>query len=367
MSTRTGFLQAARDAGAAAARRAADGDADRRLHPEVAEALVAAGFARRFVPERLGGEPAPYAEVAAAVAAVGEGCASAAWVASLHAHTGRFATYLPDNGQSEVWDKGPDTRLVTALVPQGRAEATAGGWRVWGTWSYVSGVDYADWALVLGPHPSQAGMPERFFAVRRSDFTVSDTWHTLGMRGTGSQSVTLDGVFVPEHLSFLREDLFSGQPVAPGDPRNGVPLFAVNGLTFGAPVLGAARGALALAADRLQAPGGKPAKESARIAFARAAAEIDAAGLLLDRVATTADAGRPDPGLVARSRRDSAYAAQALGGAVDMLFRRNGVRGQAQSDPMQRYWRDVQGAVTHGVLQFEPAALEYTAGQVGVH
>lgn len=362
MSTRTALLQAARAAGDAASRRAADADAERRLHPEVAEALVEAGFARRFVPERLGGEPTAYADVAAAVAAVGEGCASAAWVASLLAHTGRFATYLPDKGQCDVWDKGPDTRLVTAVVPQGRTEPTAGGWRVWGTWSYVSGVDYADWALVLGPHPSQEGLPERFFAVRRADFTISDTWHTLGMRGTGSQSVTLEGVFVAEHLSFLREDLFSGRPASPGHPRNAVPLFSVNGLTFGAPVLGAARGALALAADRLHAPSGRPARESARIAFARAAAEIDAAGLLLDRVARTADEGRTDPGTVARSRRDSAYAAQALGGAVDLLFRGNGVRGQAQSDPLQRYWRDVQGAVTHGVLQFESAALEYTAG-----
>ncbi|MET8170380.1 acyl-CoA dehydrogenase family protein [Streptomyces sp. NPDC005329] len=363
MSTQSGFLEAARAAGETAARRAAAADADRRLHPEVAEALVEAGFTRRFVPESLGGEPVSYAAVTTAVASVGEGCASAAWIASLLAHTGRFATYLPENGQAEVWEKGPDTRLVTAVVPQGSAEPVEGGWRVSGTWSYVSGVDFADWALVLGPGPGQDGTGSRFFAVRRSDFTVLDTWHTLGMRGTGSHSITLDGVFVPEQRSFPREDLFSGEAGPHVPALNAVPLFSVNGLTFGAPVLGAARGALALAAERL-GTGNRPAKESTRTAFARASAEADAAGLLLERIARTADEGCTTPDLVARSRRDSAYAAQALAGAVNLVFHGNGVRGQDRSDPLQRYWRDVQGAVTHGVLQFEPAALEYTASLV---
>lgn len=351
-------VEAARTAAETASRHADAADAERRLPVQVVDALTEAGFSRRFVPEHLGGEPVSYAELTEAVAAVGEGCASAAWVASLLAHTGRFAAFLPLDGQDEVWEKGPDARLVAGVVPQGTATRIHSGWRVSGTWFFVSGVDHADWALVQGPDPATSGSPARMFAVPRSDFAVTDTWHTLGMRGTGSNALTLDDVFVPEHRSFLHEDLFLGRNAQSGGERTGIPLFAVNGLTFCVPVLGAARGALKLAQSG-QLSTKKPPRDSQRVALATAAAEIDAAGLLMERVARTADAGRPQPHLVARSRRDSAHAAHALAGAVDRLFRGNGVRSQDQYDPLQRYWRDTQGAATHGALQFEAAALEY--------
>ncbi|WP_394833056.1 hydrolase [Pendulispora rubella] len=344
-----------------AARHASEGELHRRLHPEVARALTEFGFARRFVPERFGGEPVSYAQLTADVAVAGAGCASAAWVASLLAYSGRFATFLPERGQEEVWAGGPDVRFVAAMIPQGRAVRVDGGFRLSGTWHYVSGVDYADWALVLGPAAENA--PSRFMAVRREDFTVEDTWHTLGMRGTGSHSITLTDVFVPEHRTLPQADLFAGNR---GGVHGAPPLFAVNGLTFAAPLLGAARGAARLAAATLgDAPGRPPAKESYRIAYTRATAEVDAAGLLLARVAESVDEGPVTPELVARSRRDAAYATQLLVDAVDRLFEGNGVRSQAQSNPLQRFWRDVRGGATHGVLQFEAAALEFTKGPGG--
>ncbi|MFJ6937481.1 acyl-CoA dehydrogenase [Streptomyces sp. NPDC101132] len=369
MSAPTAAITAARAAGAVAARHAAEADAGRRLHGDVVAALTGAGFARRFVPEHLGGEPVTFTELTEAVAAVGEGCASAAWVASLTAHVGRFATYLPLEGQEEVWEKGPDTRLVAAVVPQGTTGRVDGGWRISGTWNFLSGVEFCDWALLLGP-AAPGGRPtgkERFFVVRRDDFVIEDTWDTLGMRATGSHSVRVDDVFVPDHRTFRQADLFEGRRseeaggARTGVPGDGLPIFAVNGLTFAAPVLGAARGALALAEQSLGGTDGRPpARDAYRTAFALSAGEIDAAGLLLRRVAETADLGGLTPGLVTRARRDSALATRMLAGAVDRLFKGNGVRSTATGAPLQRYWRDVTSAATHGVLQFEPAALEFT-------
>ena len=344
-----------------AARRAMDAESYRRLHPEVVEALIGYGFSRRFVPERLGGEPVSYAELTADVAAVGVGCASAAWVASLLAYSGRFATHLSERGQNELWANGPDVRIVAAMVPQGTVSPVDGGWQLSGTWHFVSGVDYADWALVLGPVVGK--QPPRFMAVRREDFIIEDTWHTLGMRGTGSQSITVADVFVPAYRTMSQADLLAGNGAFPGATQRCVPLFAVNGLTFGAPLLGAARGAARLAAATLSGePGRPPAKESYRIAYTRATAEIDAAGLMLARIASTVDEGRMSPEFVTRNRRDAAFATQMLVVAVDRLFEGNGVRSQAQSNPLQRFWRDVRSGATHGVLQFEAAALEFTKG-----
>lgn len=340
-----------------AGRWAPEAEAHRRLHPEVVKALVRYGFCRRFVPERLGGEPVSYLELTADVAAVGAGCASAAWVASLLAYSGRFGAHLSERGQEEVWANGPDARIVAAMIPQGTVTPVNGGWQVSGTWHFVSGVDYADWALVLGP---ATGKTARFMAVRRDEFTIEDTWHTLGMRGTGSQSITLTDVFVPEYRTMSQADLLIGKSASPGATQRRVPLFAVNGLTFGAPILGAARGAARLAAANLAGESGRaPAKESSRIAYTRATAEIDAAWLMLARIASTVDEGPVSPELVVRNRRDAAFAAQMLVAAVDRLFEGNGVRSQAQSNPLQRFWRDVRSAATHGVLQFESAALEF--------
>jgi alkylation response protein AidB-like acyl-CoA dehydrogenase len=95
---------------------------------------------------------------------------------------------------------------------------------------------------------------------------------------------------------------------------------------------------------------------------ARAAAEIDAAGLLVERVATTADSGRITPQLVRRSRRDAAFALETLTAAVDRLLRVGGTQAQDSSHPLQRAWRDVRSVASHAVMQFEPAAIDYTQG-----
>ncbi|MBD0694978.1 acyl-CoA dehydrogenase family protein, partial [Streptomyces sp. CBMA123] len=233
-----------------AAKHAADADQQRRLHPDVVHGVVAAGFARHFVPERWGGDAGGFADLLAAVATVGEGCTSAAWVAALTATVPRMAAHLPLAGQREIWADGPDTLLVGALMPLGRAERAPGGWRLTGTWSFVSAVEFADWALVCGQTPGEdGGRVARYFAVRRGDFQVQDTWFTVGMRGTGSNTLTVADVFVPDQRVCTRAAVLDGECPGAVDGCTRVPLKAVNGLSFAAPVLGAARALLAGWAD----------------------------------------------------------------------------------------------------------------------
>jgi len=358
MSVPKPMLSAVTTAGETAARYAAAADADRRLPKEVIDALVTAGFARCFVPERFGGEPARFTEVMNAVATMAEGCASAAWVSSLLSQGSRIAGYLPEKGRAEIWAEGAETLLVVALVAQGSARPVTGGWVLSGTWSYVSGVEFSDWALVLAT--PDGGGDARFFAVPRAAYTVVETWFSLGMRATGSHSLTLDEVFVPAHCSFPGWEMFQGRPADSEEPCHRVPLFAVNGLTFGAPILGSARAALKIAEAALRTPGGTPPKDSTRIGYARSAGEIDAAALLLNRVADLADRGRCEAGLLLRGSRDSTFAVDLLVAAVDRLFAGTGTGGQAETQPLQRIWRDVHTAGSHGVLRFEPAALRFT-------
>ncbi|USQ84488.1 acyl-CoA dehydrogenase [Streptomyces phaeoluteigriseus] len=360
------FVSAARAAGVPAGRHAARADRERRLSPDVVAALVEAGFSRALVPARHGGDPTDFVTLTEAVAAVGEGCASAAWIGSLLAYTARFAAYLPAEGQAEIWADGPDSRLVSSLVSTtATALAADGGWRLSGTWTYASGVEFSDWALVMA---MVAGADEqrqaRFFAIPRDAYRIEETWDTVGMRATGSHTLVVEEVFVPGHRSFLMDDMFAGRGAVSDEPRHSQPLFAVNGLTFAAPVLGAARGALELSERALadKAARGTEPSEALRIAHARAAGEIDAAGLLLTRAALSVDRATATDEVLVRNRRDCALATQLLVGAVDALFHGGGTRSQSAADPLQRIWRDTHSAASHMVLQFEPAALAFTRG-----
>ncbi|MER7181901.1 hypothetical protein ABT404_20855, partial [Streptomyces hyaluromycini] len=98
------------------------------LHPEVAAALPATGFARHFVPSRWGGRAGGFAELVDAVAAVGQACASTAWCCALLAGHARLAAHLPERAQAELWADSPDTAIAAAVVPpSGRLTRAPGG------------------------------------------------------------------------------------------------------------------------------------------------------------------------------------------------------------------------------------------------
>lgn len=358
-----------------AARCAEEAETARRLSPQVIEALRDAGFARHFVPPAHGGAAGGFTELTSAVGLVGEGCTSAAWAASLTAYAGRNAAFLPEEGQAEIWADGPDVLLASALVPSGRAEPVADGWRLNGEWKYTSGVHFADWVLACAPVPTEGPVvpgarPQvRFFAVPRADFSIADSWFTVGMRGTGSDTLLLTDVFVPEHRTLTRSSAHAGWAPASNTHCHIVPMHAVNALPFAGPLVGAARGALrawiARTGARVDRRGQAVAeKPSTQVALARSAAEVDAAELLILRTAAIADGTQecPPGGEVAvRGARDLALAVELLVSAVDRVFRAGGTSGQSSSDPVQRFWRDVNSAASHVALSFETTGAAYGA------
>ncbi|HEY9475017.1 MAG TPA: acyl-CoA dehydrogenase family protein, partial [Mycobacteriales bacterium] len=309
-----------------------------------------------------------FAEITEALTVLAAGCASTAWCASIAATLGRMAAYLPAEGQSEVWARGPDAFICGALMPAGRAESVDGGYRVSGEWAYMSGVEFSDWALVCSTVAVGERPEVRFFLVPRSAYRITDTWFNLGMRGTGSNTLVLGETFVPGSRSFTRDELVEGRAADATAACHNVPLRAVNSLSFAAPALGAARGAArtwsALVAPKIRAFTGNNRisggdRGTLEIAFARATGEMDAAQLLVDRAAGIADQGAVTVEHTLRNARDSAVAVDLLASAVNRLFRVVGTRGQSEGHPFQRFWRDVHTATGHTVLQVDPAASAY--------
>ncbi|KUN07198.1 hypothetical protein AQI95_11690 [Streptomyces yokosukanensis] len=373
-------------------------DAERRLSPELAAEITAAGFPAHFVPRRWGGSAGTFRQLVDAVAAVGEECVATAWCAALYAAHGRLAAYLPERGQRELWGASPDVRIAAAVVPPaGRAVPEGEGWRIWGEWHYASGVDHADWVLVAvrlegagggphghgpgggthaaaggagggahgdepdgGAHGADRGVPEvRCFAVPCRELVIKDSWHSLGLRGTGSNTVVAAGVLVPRHRSFTLAELDNVREGA--DRCHAVPHRLVAPLQFAAPVLGAARGAWrhAFAAERAGRPGVRAAVTPE--VLARADGEIEAALLLLGAAADRADAGDAGPDAVTRNQRDAALAAELCTTAVDRLFRAGGTRAHLDGDPLQRAWRDLSTGASHATLAFGTAAAAFMA------
>ncbi|MDQ0779121.1 two-component flavin-dependent monooxygenase [Streptomyces aurantiacus] len=355
-----GLAEAAGKVAELAAESAEAADGGNRLSASVAEALVSAGFARHFVAERWGGAagaPGAVRDLTRALATVGAGCMSAAWCGGVLTAVARMCSHLPEEGQHELWADGPDVPLAGSFAPSGTVREVSGGWRVSGTWGFASGVDHAHWTMVGGAVPGPDGVPAlRHFVLPRRDYEVLDTWRNVGLCGTGSNSVLVDDVFVPAHRTFEHRSVLTGHtdPAVPRALR--VPHKLINGLFFVAPGVGAVEGALAAwtrwTAGRMEIYGARSnSRPGVRMALSRAAANLDAASLLVERAATEADSAEVTRPLALRATRDYSAAVDLLLDAVNGLLRMSGARGQARSSPVQRVWRDVHCMAGHAALQ----------------
>lgn len=348
-----------RSAGATAARYARVADEERRLGDRTVAAVARAGFPSYFVPRVHGGHQGRFAPLLPAVAGLAESCASSGWCAALWAAHGRYAALLPEQGRRELWAHSPDTRIAAGLVPHSAtAVRTGSGWRVHGRWECVSTADSSQWLLLAAKVPRDSGRPDatRVFAVPCADIEVARSWNASGLRGTGSDTVTLGPTDVPAHRSFDFAEIASGRTGGEAARCYTAPALLVGGLLFCAPALGSARAALRSWTESASASA--PLTGTLSGTLARTSAEIDAAELVLAAAARRADTDPVTPLAVARNHRDAVVVMDMLVTAVERLFRTGGHACDA-SGTVQRCWRDVHTAATHAVLRFESAADRY--------
>lgn len=194
---------------------AARADVLRHLPPETVEAIDDAGLFRCIQPRALGGLEADPLTQHEVIEALAYHDGSAAWCAFIGAGSSAFAAAMvPDDGFDEIRASLPAgrdwPRFAGSPPPNGRAEPVDGGYRISGRWGWASGVHHSEWVFVGTavladgePQATALGMPvARVMVMPRSELTVEDTWHTAGLRGTGSTHLSCEDVFVPEHRSF---------------------------------------------------------------------------------------------------------------------------------------------------------------------
>lgn len=365
------MLERARGLVPALRERAGETEMLRRMPDATERDLHRLGLFRVVQPARVGGAELPPHILVDLCAITAAACPSTAWnIGNLGSHHWMLG-YFPPETQAELWDVSTDVLIATSLAfPQGRARKVDGGYVVNGRWPLSSGVDNSDWNMlgaILREQDDGPPLDHRFMLVHKSEYQVIDTWHAMGLCGTGSKDVAVKELFVPERRS-LSAWRFDGKP-HPGSGVNPGPLFRQPLLALGAFVLtgmllGTARGAYELvvgAARKRNATNTGIAMNSmqaVQIKVAEAGAMIDTAAMIMRETCreawAVAEAGREhslDDKI--RYRRDGAFAAQMCIQAVDIMMNVAGSSGIYQSSHMQRLFRDAHAAAAHVMFSFD--------------
>ncbi len=356
--------------------RAEESENNRSIPKESAQEFLDVGLARVLMPKRYGGMELGLQAWVDLSAEIGTADAAHAWCASLIMHHPHYLAQFPDAAQADVWGHGPDVALAATFTPTSKVELVKGGYRVSCAIPYLSGINHCSRVLIGGMIPTANGPPDwTLFLVPDGEFEVDDTWHTSGMRGTGSNTVVVKDAFVRADHTLRVADM--RESTTPGAKLNAAPMFnapwiTYAALTFLAPMLGAARGALEDyrkgTAKKVSLFGSQVAEyTSIQVHVARAAANLDAADLLIRRcvdVAESPDATSED--LRARTYRDQTRASELIVDAIDMVMKISGAAGFASSSSIQRAWRDVHFAASHVSLNPEVAMAAWGRRQFGL-
>lgn len=342
----------------------------RRVPDETIEDLHRSGLFRILQPRRVGGSELPFRSIVELISVIGRGDASTAWVlANLAAHHWLLGMW-PKRAQDEVWGPSPDNLIGSALIfPRGRGRAADGGYRVSGRWPFSSGVDAAAWILLgaIVQDEETGGTEPRIFLMPASDFAIIDTWHVIGLAGTGSKDVAVDDVFVPDYRTVAVSQITGGPN--PGSEVNPAVLYQLPAVSLFAfciagVSLGIAQGAIEYFTQttrtRTSYYTGRSLADfvTLQIHLAEATAMTDAARAVIlgdcdEATRIVADRGMPSLDQRARYRRDGAYAATLCTKAVDVLFGATGGGAIYARNPLQRAFRDVHAANAHYVLNWD--------------
>ncbi len=363
--------------------RAQETEDRRALLPESVQELEEAGVFRLLQPQRWGGYEAHPVEFFRVIRSSSSACGSTGWVSSVvSVHNWQLGLF-PDQAQQDIWGEDSTTRASSSYAPTGTARKVDGGDRLDGRWSFSSGCDHATWVLLGGIVTDADDKPVDFctFLLPRADYAIEDVWHTVGLRGTGSNDIVVSDAFVPAHRALSFND--TAKCYGPGHEQNTGPLYRIPyGSIFpyaiSTPILGMATGAydahISYMQSRVRASfkGVKAAQDPhSQVRVGNAAADIDSAWLALENnfrelMEHASGAEKIPMRLRARVRRDQVRATAASIEAVDRLFENSGGRALAVGTPIQRFWRDAHSGRVHAINDVERALSWYGMFEFGM-
>lgn len=355
------------------ARNAVQSDVDRGIPDENIAALREAGLLGLSVPRRYGGFEAKLRTMLDVTAVLGEACGATAWVVANRHVCSWVAALLPTRAQDEIFGDDPAIGIAGVNAPSATAHRVAGGVKATGKWYYCSGATHASWAMLgLIEKDSSGKLVDQYLAlVPIKELSIEDTWYTIGMRGTASNCIVGDDLFIPEHRLFsLLNGLKGAYPREQTDEAlYRSTLAAFFPISLAGPLLGLGRAALQYviggAADRnITGTTYKVQSESSafQVQIAEAAMKLHAAELLIANTADAVDNAALQGELMPLNRRTQCRAAAAYAGtqitdAINILMSAHGAGSFSALNPLQRIWRDANISTRHTAL-LHPVAME---------
>jgi alkylation response protein AidB-like acyl-CoA dehydrogenase len=351
---------------------------DRRLARPVLQAMREAGLFRMFTPRALGGLEADPVTVARVAEEIASFDSAAAWALQAGNTGSWWAGHFPESGIAELYADGPDFIMSASFAPPHRAESVPGGYRFTGRGALASTIHDSPWVFMTGivfdgeqPRTTSFGPVVVGVALRTSEVQIIDTWQSLGMRGTDSNDVAADRVFVPEARSFVVAPVYEPAPQFSG-PLYRLPALVATDVIIAPVALAVARGAITAVreiADRKTPLGSTKTmrhRSAVQFALANAEAQLRAARLLFyEGLNTTWQRVLANQLPTLEQRADlmlaCAHAVRTSAHVADLMHRMGGTNGIYERNPLERHFRDAQTVRHHGFLS--EARLE-TVGQV---
>jgi alkylation response protein AidB-like acyl-CoA dehydrogenase len=248
-----GLVERARALAPVITRDADEIERTRRLTEPVVSALIENGLYRTLLPQSLGGAEAPPEVFMQVLEEIAKADASTAWCLGQCAVCAMTAAYLDKDAANEIFNTAPGILAWGAIANE--VHVVPGGYRITGRWDFASGSRQASW---LGAHVQvveadgtkrlmPGGAPEiRTILFPVTSATMYDVWDVIGLSGTGTDSYSVDNLFIPEKFAALRDN-FSA--LREKGPLYGITTYTMFGLGFGAIALGVARATLDAATE----------------------------------------------------------------------------------------------------------------------
>jgi len=338
---------------------------ERRVVPEVVDALEEAGLFKLFVPRRLGGLETNLRTMMDCVAEVGRGDGSTAWAVALLNVCTWFSTTFSDKAQEEMYST-PNAKACGIFSPPLKSEKVEGGYLVSGRWAYSSGSFAATWAtLGIGVEGED---PRALALIPSSAWKIEPTWFVAGMKGSGSDTIVVEDHFVPDHRIQRFADMVEGNFLTShkGDEQNAnmafIPVAAI--VLVGAQI-GLARHAMERTLATL------PKKNVAytcytnarnspthQVGVAEAATRFDQAELIMRRACADVDEAAArgvqlDKLTRARVRMDTGIIGELVKDGIDRLMTANGASSFSDANVLSMVWRDSEIAGRHALVMPE--------------
>ena len=342
-------------------------EAKRMLSARAVELLHDAGLTRIVSPAAYGGYQLPVRALVEAERVVAHGSTAASWVLMVCAAHTFIAGRLPRRGQDEIF--GTDPGMLIPGVPslRGTCQRTKGGYILNGRWPYASGADHGDWVLVgCRGIRNEAGeaCPSLIVLMPKASVIIEDTWFTLGMRGTGSKDIVLDKVVIPDHYAVPMVEAQLGTVPGVDIPLYRLPIRPALATMLLGTIVGMAERGLQIFVDQTRMRRDvytgtmKVDSPGMQRRVAEAGAEINCAWALTQQNCDLLDQAmehEPPMPTTARAqvRWNAAYATELCRRACNRLFEGAGAGAAHDSHVMQVFFRDMNTATHHAMLDYD--------------